>query len=190
MKINTLGIMLVVLLLLLGLMACGAPVDNDADDNDVIVEDETSDESDGTEESEITEEQNSQANIIDIEKFQELVGVYNYKSTELDEVDTVGERLWTETSAMLTVTFRIHPGGGTNMLEDYRTAANPGSRVWVDSSLWDAGIYYEIGEWDADFVVVRGEDCYAVSFVPEAHPGWNPVELGQALMELLLAGVK
>lgn len=124
--------------------------------------------------------------VVDIEKLAAITGVDNYQYTELEEADTIGGEFWSVTSAMFSIEFRIHPGAGMDLFEDYRTAANPDSRVWPESDLWDTCIYYEIGEYDGEIVAMVGEDCYAVSFVPSAYLQKDPVELGVELMELLI----
>lgn len=124
--------------------------------------------------------------IIAVAQLKAITGVSNYQYVDLDE-ESIGGCFWSVTSAMLTIEFRIHPGGGMDLFEDYRTAANPQSRVWLESPLWDTGIYYEIGDWDADAVALHGEDCYAVSFIPSAYDQWSAPELGAALLELLVS---
>lgn len=124
--------------------------------------------------------------MIDIEELKAVTGASGYQYTDLEE-DCIGGSFWSVASAMLTIEFRIHPGGGMDLFEDYRTAANPQSRVWLESPLWDTGIYYEIGDWDAETVALRGEDCYAVSFVPSVYDQWSAPELGAALLDLLVS---
>lgn len=124
--------------------------------------------------------------VVDKEDLKAITGASDYQYIEL-EGDVIGGSFWSDTSAMLTIEFRIHLGGGMDLLEDYRTAANPQSRVWLESPMWDTAIYYEIGDWDAEIVALRGEDCYAVCFVPSAYSAWSAPELGAALMELLIA---
>lgn len=115
-----------------------------------------------------------------------ITNIDNYQNEELDD-DTIGFYFWTETSAMLTIEFLLHPEGGMDLLEDYRTAANPESRVWLESPSWDTAIYYVIGDWDAETVAVVGEKCYLVRFVPSAYPTWDASELGAELLELFVA---
>lgn len=124
--------------------------------------------------------------MIDIEELKAVTGASGYQYADLEE-DCIGGSFWSVTSAMLTIEFRIHPGGGMDLFEDYRTAANPQSRVWLESPLWDTGIYYEIDDWDADAVALYGGDCYAVSFIPSAYDHWSAPELGMALLELLVS---
>ena len=124
--------------------------------------------------------------VVDTEELKAITGVSAYQYTER-EGDFISGSFWSDVSAMLTIEFRIYPEGGMDLLEDYRTAANPQSRVWLESPIWDTAIYYEIGDWDAETVALCGESCYVVSFVPSAYPAWNAPELGTALMELLIA---
>jgi len=113
---------------------------------------------------------------------------YQYIDSDYDDAEH-GEpagQFWSVYTATVEIKFRAHLYGGTEKLEDYRTAANPGSLVWVESPLWDSGCYYRIGEWDADFVVVRGDACYYIGFVPSAYPEFDPVDLGKSLMTMFV----
>lgn len=124
--------------------------------------------------------------IIAIAQLKAITGVSNYQYVDLDE-ESIGGCFWSVSSATFTIEFRIHSGTGMDLFEDYRTAANPQSRVWLESPLWDTGIYYEIGDWDADAVALYGEDCYAVRFIPSAYDRRSAPELGMALLELLVS---
>ncbi len=126
--------------------------------------------------------------VISIKQLGAIMGVNNYQYSDLDE-DCIGGRFWSVTSAMLTIEFRIHPDGGMDLLEDYRTVAKPESRVWLESPWWDSGIYYEIDDWTAEIVAVYGGACYGVTFVPSMYTEWGAPELGTALMELLISSV-
>ena len=77
--------------------------------------------------------------IIAIAQLKAITGVCNYQYLDLDE-ENIGGCYWSHISAMLTIEFRIHPEGGMDLFEDYRTAANPQSRACLESPLWDTGI--------------------------------------------------
>ncbi|NMB58098.1 MAG: hypothetical protein GYA12_02940, partial [Chloroflexi bacterium] len=42
------------------------------------------------------------------------------------------------------------------------------------------------GEYDADFVVTRGDECFYIGFIPSAYPQFDPVELGRSLMTMFI----
>ena len=131
--------------------------------------------------------------IADVVTIDELAGItgytdYQYLEPEYSDPENGNPagNFWSVYTAMVEIRFRAHARGGVEKLEDYRTAANPGSLVWVESPLWDSGCYYMIGEYDADFVVTRGDVGYYVGFVPSAYPQFDPVELGKSLITMFI----
>ncbi len=130
------------------------------------------------------------ADIVTISELSDITGYTDYQYLEPEYSDPENGdpagNFWSVYTAMVEIRFRTHASGGVEKLEDYRTAANPGSLVWVESPLWDSGCYYMIGEYDADFVVTRGDVCYYIGFVPSAYPQFDPVELGKSLMTMFI----
>ncbi len=130
------------------------------------------------------------SDVISIDSLAEITGYTDYQYIEPDynnpEDGEPAGNFWSVYTARVEIRFRMHTRGGVEKLEDYRTAANPGSLVWVESPLWDSGCYYMIGEYDADFVVARGDECYYVGFVPSAYPQFDPLELGKSLMTMFI----
>lgn len=130
------------------------------------------------------------SDVISTGSLSEITGYTDYQYIEPDynnpENGEPAGNFWSVYTAMVEIRFRAHARGGVEKLEDYRTAANPGSLVWVESPLWDSGCYYMIGEYDADFVVVRGDVCYYVGFVPSGYPQFDPLELGKSLMTMFI----
>lgn len=130
------------------------------------------------------------SDVISTSDLSEITGYTDYQYIEPDynnpDNGEPAGNFWSVYTAMVEIRFRAHSRGGVEKLEDYRTAANPGSLVWVESPLWDSGCYYMIGEYDADFVVVRGDECYYVGFVPSAYPQFDPLELGRSLMTMFI----
>lgn len=125
--------------------------------------------------------------LVNLAELSNITGIDNYKYAEIEPGDNfIGERYWTEISAMLTIEFYIHDDGGMDLLEDYRTAANPQSQAWLESPNWETAVYYEIGDYHAEILALADDDCYAISFVPSAYPQWQARELAAALMELLI----
>lgn len=125
-----------------------------------------------------------------IEKVSEVTGYTDYQYLTPDYDDPYGGEpagvFWSVFSAMLQIEFRAHTQGGMEKLEDYRTAAMPGSVTWLESPLWDTGCFYYLDEWIAEISVVRGETCYFISFVPTAYPEFEPIDLATKLMEMFI----
>lgn len=128
--------------------------------------------------------------VITINDLSKLTGYtdYEYLEPEYNNVRN-GEPagiFWSRYTATVQIEFRAHLRGGLEKLENYRTAAMPGSVVWLESPLWETGCFYYLDEWTAEIVIARGNGCYFVSFVPSAYPSFNDVKLGSELMEMFI----
>lgn len=113
---------------------------------------------------------------------------YQYLLPEYDDPEG-GEPagiFWNVFTATVQIEFRAHRYGGLEKLEDYRTAAVPGSLVWLESPLWDTGCFYWLDEWTAEIVAVRKDACYFISFVPSAYPDFTAVDLAEKLMRMFI----
>jgi hypothetical protein len=130
------------------------------------------------------------SDVVTIDDLSAITGYTDYQYLEPEynhpENGEPAGNFWSVYTATVEIRFRAHARGGMEKLEDYRTAANPGSLVWVESPLWDSGCYYMIGEYDADFVVTRGDECFYIGFIPSAYPQFDPVELGRSLMTMFI----
>ncbi len=130
------------------------------------------------------------SDVISISQLTEVTGYtdYQYLTPAYDDPEG-GEpagTFWSVYSATLQIEFHAHTRNGLEKLEDYRTAAFPGSLVWLESSLWDTGCFYQLDEWTSEIVAVRGDVCYQIAFVPSAYPRFGAEELGIKLMELFI----
>ncbi len=130
------------------------------------------------------------SDVITIKDLSTLTGYADYEYLEPDynnapEGEPAGV-FWSKFTATVRVEFRAHKKGGLEKLEDYRTAAMPGSVVWLESPGWDSGCFYYLDEWTAEIVAVQADTCYFVSFVPSAYPNFEDTTLGIALMELFI----
>ncbi len=130
------------------------------------------------------------SDVISIDDLSELTGYADYEYMEPDYNNATGGEpagvFWSKFTATVRVEFRAHKKGGLEKLEDYRTAAMPGSVVWLESPLWDSGCFYYLDEWTAEIVAVHADNCYFISFVPSAYPDFDDTTLGIALMEMFI----
>lgn len=130
------------------------------------------------------------SDVISIDQLSRVTGYtdYQYLTPDYDDPES-GEpagTFWSVYSAMLQIEFHAHTRNGLEELEDYRTAAYPGSLVWLESHLWDTGCFYQLDEWTSEIVAVKGDVCYQIAFVPSAYPQFSAEELGIKLMELFI----